>query len=250
VGGVNVYLLFLFKISMKQAILIAPKSNAGGVAFLTIGAVAFVVTLAIIKFKPGNVLLFDFVVLVAFLLCALLGVLKLMQPRVAMRITARSITFYHRVGFLRIAHANIAQVGNVYIEANGQHIELACFGIRVKSFDEVLKRMPPRLAQRLMMEQRHFLLAGIKARFPDGRVPDGWLFEDTQFVSNNHNRWRGLLGMFGNRAEHNLALFGYHLLFPYSLLDRSESEFVNLLQHWLLQPQQTIEKCSTINRDN
>lgn len=235
---------------MTRAILIAPKSNAGGVAFLTIGACAFVVTLIIIKFKPGALLLFDFAVLLAFLLCALLGLLKLIQPPVAMRITAKSITFYHRVGFLRIAHANIAQIGSVHIEANGQHIELACFGIKVKSLDEVLKRLPPRLAQRLMMEQRHFLLAGIKARFPDGSVPDGWLFEDSQYLSNTNNRWRGLLGMFGNRAEHNMALFGYHLLFPYSLLDRSESEFVNLLQHWLLQPQQIIEKCSTINEDN
>ena len=230
---------------MQQKLKISAKAHKYGGEFLVAGGIIFIATLLIVKLKPEPVTLFDLAVLIAALFAMLLGYLKLSEPRYNLVLSKNAITFIHRYGKVRIARKNIVSIGQVSIADNGQSLDLPCLGLKLKTLPALISRVPPRLAYKLIVEQRNWLMAGIKIKWPMGNVPDDWLIEPheyrVKFATN------GLLAMLSHRLEHFEQLYGFHFLISYNYFDRSEDEFNNLLQHWLRDPEQTIEKYCNIN---
>lgn len=230
---------------MTKRIKVSAKAHKYGGEFLVAGAIVLVAVLLVIKFKPDPITIFDFAVIIAALFSMLIGYFKLSEPRYNLVLSKNGLVFYHRYGKVRIARKNIAAVGQVQIANGDQFLELPCLGLKLKSLAPLIKRMPPRLALKLIMEQRNWLMAGIKIKWPTGNVPDDWLIEKSKYQGrfNTH----GLLAMLTHRLEHFDMLFGYHMLISYNYFDRSVDEFENLLQHWLRDPEKTLEKYSNIN---
>lgn len=230
---------------MTKRIKISANAHKYGGEFLVAGGVVLIAVLLVVKFKPDPVSIFDFAVIVASLFAMLIGYFKLSEPRYNLVLSKNGLVFYHRYGKVRISRKNIASIGQVQISNDRQLLELPCLGLKLKSLSPLIKRMPPRLALKLIMEQRSWLMAGIKIKWPTGNVPEDWLIEESKY----HDKFNtnGLLAMLTHRLEHFDTLFGYHFLISYNYFDRSAEEFENLLQHWLRDPEKTIGIYSNIN---
>lgn len=225
---------------------ISANAHQRGAELLVAGGVLFLLVLIVVKFKPEAVTLFDIAIIAGALFAMLLGYLKLSEPRYNMMLSENGFIFCHRYGKVRFSRSNIAEVGQVSIVGEDQALDLPCIGIKFKDLQPVIQRMPARLALKLLMEQRNWLIAGIKIKWPLGNVPDDWLMEPNQYQS--QFKTNGLLAMLTHRLEHFEQLYGYHFLISYNYLDRSSDAFLNLLQHWLRDPEKTLEKCCNINK--
>ncbi|MEI4550374.1 DUF2982 domain-containing protein [Pseudoalteromonas spongiae] len=229
---------------MAKRLKIAASAHKHGGEFLVAGSIVLVLVLLFVKLKPEPISIFDVAVVIGALFAMFIGYFKLSEPRYNLVLSNNGLVFYHRYGKVRISRDNIAEVGQVSIANDEQFIELSCLGLRLKSIAPLIKRMPPRLALKLIMEQRNWLIAGIKVKWPLGNVPDDWLIEANQYQDKFESN--GLLAMMSHRLEHFNELYGYHFLISYNYFDRPADEFVNLLQHWLRDPEKTIEKYSNI----
>lgn len=102
--------------------------------------------------------------------------------------------------------------------------------------DEFLTGLAPRIAGKLLIEQRHLFMQLIQKNCKNGDCPSEWLVEDTQYRSQNGISYNGLIAMFANRAKHLQLLTGYELLLPASVLDRNIWEFSANLNAWQREP--------------
>jgi hypothetical protein len=229
---------------MAERLKIAATAHKYGGEFLVVGGILFSVTLLLVKLKPEPITMFDCAVLIAAVFAMLIGYLKLSEPRYNLVLSKNGLVFNHRYGKVRIARENIAQVGQVSISEGMQQLDLPCIGIRFKDLSCLINRTPPRLAYKLIVEQRNWLIAGIKIKWPMGNVPDDWLLES--HIYKGKFSTNGLLAMFAHRLEHFDTLYGYHFLISYNYIDRSPDEFSNLLQHWLRDPEKTLQKYCNI----
>ncbi len=225
---------------------IKPIARKYGLDFLLAGGIALVVVSLFLKVKAGPITLLDIVIIGICFMLLLLGWLKLQEPEYSLLISIRGLIYHHRYGHLKLVREVIDEIGPATMTRENVINELPYVGIRVKAVEHIMDSMPVRLMLKLMMEQRPLLVEGIKSRWPTGGVPDGWLVEDTLYSKSNNCQYKGVMAMFAHRLEHNFELFGYHILIPHNALDRPPEQFINFLQHWLRQPQQTLEKCCNI----
>lgn len=226
---------------------IRPSNTRFGAHLLILGGLCLVIVLMLLKLKAEALFLPDIVLVVACFLAMLLGYLKLSEPQYSLTITPNCLRYHHKFGQLVLWRNQIKGVGQVVIRQQMLERPAAFIGIKLKSPDTVLKRMPVRLMLKLIIEQRPVLMEAIKGRWSLGNVPDDWLIEPNQYITHDKLPIRGVKAMFAHRMAHNDALMNYHILIPFSCLDRNEEEFINLLQHWLMQPEQTLKKCCNIN---
>lgn len=231
---------------MAVRLKISATAHKYGGEFLVAGSILLVLVLLVVKLKPEPISIFDVAVIIGALFAMFIGYFKLSEPRYNLILSKNGLVFYHRYGKVRIARDNIADIGPVRITNGDQFLELPCIGLRLKSLAPLIKRMPPRLALKLIMEQRNWLIAGVKVKWPLGNVPDDWLIEASQYQDAFETN--GLLAMMTHRLEHFNELYGYHFLISYNYLDRPADEFVSLLQHWLRDPEKTLGKYSNIKQ--
>ncbi|MNT81027.1 hypothetical protein D3C72_2205730 [compost metagenome] len=97
----------------------------------------------------------------------------------------------------------------------------------------------PRLAVRLLTEQRAVLLQAINSERPEclsggcgaSLLGEG-LLEESRFRSPSGQRYEGVIAMLGNRMVRLRDLLGYDLLVPDNSLDRAPAEFIRLLNQY------------------
>lgn len=221
------------------------QSAEHGPAILSISGVALVLFVAYLVFKPTPIYTAEIFILSAALVGVLIGYLKLREPVYSLYLDNEKLSYNHKYGWWQVKASNVDKVGcvEVFSVKHQQMMALDVVGISLKNPDEFLQLLSPRLAGRLLVEQRHFMMQAIKAHCANGgQCKDEWLVEPTDFCSKNGESYTGLLAMFGNRMNHLKQLTGYDVLLSASALDRDISSFQYLLHRWVQDPTLTVER--------
>jgi len=107
-------------------------------------------------------------------------------------------------------------------------------GIKLKSYQPLLSSISPRLVTNILMEQRPLLLYGFgvdaQQNCAKGTCYGDDLLEDDRFKDSDGHIYTGIQGMLANRMQKLRQRLGFDLYIAGSELDRSEHEFVKLLQ--------------------
>ncbi|MBB1371057.1 MULTISPECIES: DUF2982 domain-containing protein [unclassified Pseudoalteromonas] len=207
-----------------------------GIEVLIVGAIGLLFIMLFNLLRPGEISILE-IFLVSLCIAAItIGFFKTQEPFYSLVLTTEQLTYQHKYGVWHLAHSNFKSSGIPKIAVGLEHLELNVVGIKVNDMDEFLTGLAPRIAGKLLIEQRHLFMQLIQKNCKNGDCPSEWLVEDTQYRSKNGISYNGLIAMFGNRAKHLQLLTGYELLLPASVLDRNIWEFSANLNAWQRDP--------------
>lgn len=198
------------------------QSAKGGIALLLSSAVVLLVLMLLLAVEPELTTSQGWVVL--FLLVGVgcfLGYAKATEPYYSVELCPQGIKYHHRRGswllpWQACLYASVAQ-----LSGKG---EMAYVGFKVTDYDAFLQQLPPRLAVKLLMEQRHLLLAALSSECPDGTCPSTMLAQHTEFRTAKAH-YQGVQAMFAGRMQHLSVLIGAELFIPTTALAVDANEF-------------------------
>ena len=206
----SAYLLifsFIAFIAIGVGVFLYPEANGAAIAILLIAAL----TLLIIAIKQSN------------------------ESDLSFTLTFMHIQFHSSAGGWLARWRNIMEIGPVTLSYEGWHRPLPWVGIKLKDYDEFLGSICPRIASKLLLEQRGLLILAYKrADVPPHDIED-MLFDDTHYVTHDGNVIKGLLAMLANRMRYNRELLGFDFFISEDLLDRPVDDFIGLLRRYLAQ---------------
>lgn len=205
---------------------IKAQSNHHAVFLMLIAAIVAFTTLA---FSQGYWRQFQLPLLFIYLsalVTFITGVAKYLQPQYSLYITPDGIKYQHRYGQWHINWQQIQRISLINETYGLQSIQLPYIGIRLLDLSVVATNISPRLANRLIHEQRPLLALAIKMgyltmqqstlSFEPYTLPSGQVL-------------KGPLAAFLHHSAALHSALGYHLFLPESAVDRELSEFCTLL---------------------
>ncbi|MEC6795621.1 DUF2982 domain-containing protein [Photobacterium sp. S4TG1] len=140
--------------------------------------------------------------------------------------------FHSHYGGWSTTWHNIQQIGNVTLSTDGWHQPLPWIGVRLKNYDNFIRTICPRVASRLLLEQRILLVMALKnGSHPHHQLED-ILFDDNPFITSNGEQLRGLQAMLANRMRYNRELLGFDFFIADDAIDRPISDFIGLLRRY------------------
>ncbi|GGO65466.1 hypothetical protein GCM10010982_07340 [Bowmanella pacifica] len=163
----------------------------------------------------------------ASLVTILIGWLKVREPVFSFELTRKELKYLHRFGSWRLEWSNIQRVGIPRVRRGLTHQDMELVGIRLKDYEPLLAVISPRLASNILMQQRPLLLQGEDCQ--TGQCYSETLLEKDRFKGASGKEYRGIVAMFANRMIRIREVLGYDLFVFASELDRSQEEFVALL---------------------
>lgn len=219
---------------MEEVIFIRAQSKSGGLTSLTIGGVALVLGSMVMLWLPVELRLAGIFIISGSLVAMLIGWFKLREPEHSLQLTKSAIKYHHRSGQWQIKWENIARIDVPRVQRELQHQSLTMVGIRIHDYDDFLQQISPRLMSNILMEQRALLIQTFKDQYKEGTksINDygDYLVEDTEYTSENGQKYTGLQAMFAHRMNRLREGLGYDLYINAAELDRSAEEFVSLLK--------------------
>jgi hypothetical protein len=207
-----------------------------GAETLIVGAIGLIVIMLVNLLRPGTITIVEIFLLSACLGATMIGFFKTQEPYYSLLLTAKQLTYQHKYGSWQLSHTNFKYSGVPKIVAGFEVIELNAVGIKVNDMDEFLAALAPRIAGKLLIEQRNLFMQLVKAHCKSGDCPSEWLVEDNHYHSQQGINYSGLIAMFANRCKHLKLLTGYDLLLPASVLDRDIWGMSSNLNNWKRNP--------------
>lgn len=205
---------------------------------LIVGGVGLVTIMIFVLLRSSNISVVEIGLASASITAILLGFLKSQQPYYSILLDTKALIYVHKFGQWQISWQNFHSSG---IPQTDDALELNAVGIKLVDMDTFLSILSPRLAGKLLIEQRHIFLQAVKMHCKNGNCPSEWLVEPDEFQSNSGKKYTGLIAMFANRMHNLKTLTGYDLLLPANVLDRDIWRFSNLLNRWKMNPEQVVE---------
>ncbi|HAT2712615.1 TPA: DUF2982 domain-containing protein [Aeromonas hydrophila] len=209
---------------------------------LTLVLLGIIVTIAMIfiLFLLGEQPLIPLVSgLLAGLMMIFIGSLKLIEPHFSLSLCHDCLQYHHKYGGWILKWRNIQRIDQPRIHLGWDLVPLPYIGLKIKDYDDFLTLITPRLAVRLLTEQRSVLLQALRSEQPacsSGGCACAFqgegLLEESHFRSPSGQRYEGVIAMLANRMTRLRELLGYDLLVPDNSLDRDPVEFVRLLHQY------------------
>ena len=163
----------------------------------------------------------------------LIAIKRARQPELSFTLTFMHIQFHSPSGGWLARWKNIAEIGPATLAYQGWHHPMPWVGIRLKDYDEFLESICPRIASKILLEQRGLLILAYKrAENPPHEIED-MLFDDTPYVTKSGRPLKGLLAMLANRMGYNREFLGFDFFISEDLLDRPADEFIGLVRRYL-----------------
>ncbi|MDN3378849.1 MULTISPECIES: DUF2982 domain-containing protein [unclassified Pseudoalteromonas] len=212
-----------------------------GIETLLVGAFGVVFIMLFNQLRPGAISIIEIFLVSLCLAAVFVGFLKTQEPFYSLIISEQLLTYHHKYGFWSLNRENVHHSGIPKVEHGVEYLELNAVGIMLNDRDEFLMHISPRLAGKLLIEQRHLFMQVVQKHCKNGNCPSEWLVEDSFYTSLNGHNFNGLIAMFANRMRHLQQLTGYDLLLPASVLDRSIWDFSHNLNRWRKNPKQFIQ---------
>ena len=155
------------------------------------------------------------------------GLLKRSEPSNSFQITPKGIWHYHRHGSWRLTWQQIQTINSIREVIGITTIALPYIGIKLKNIEVLADQISPRLANRLIHEQRPIVAFAIKQQLLS--------FEEAQlnftpFVLTSGGVIKGPLAAFLHHSKMLHNAMGYHLYIDEPSTDRELDDFCLLLK--------------------
>ena len=189
------------------------QGSKNGIEILLVGAFGLVFIMLVNLLRPDVISIFEIFLVSVSLVAIFIGFLKTQEPFYSLIITERLLTYHHKYGSWSLNRENFHHSGIPKVEQGLEYLELNAVGIKLNDTDDFLMDISPRLAGKLLIEQRHLFMQVVQKHCKNGNCPSEWLVEDNNYTSLNGRKFNGLIAMFANRMRHLQQLTGYDLLF-------------------------------------
>ncbi|WP_306519114.1 DUF2982 domain-containing protein [Rheinheimera sp.] len=198
------------------------QSAKGGIALLLSATLVLLFFILLLSVAPDLTTTPGWLVLFLLLIAGIfVGYAKITEPFYAVELCPQGIRYHHRRGSWLLAWTCLSHVSVPTLAGQG---ELAYVGFKVTDYDQFLATLPLRLAVKLLVEQRHLLLAALRQNCPSGTCASTMLVEHTEFNSKKC-RYSGVQAMFAHRMQHLSQLLGAELFIPVQVLPVDATEF-------------------------
>jgi len=210
----------------SECISIYPKSKKHSRFLMMLGCVFISFSMLLNSFLWSDFKYQLMLVLFASCIVFLTGYLKYTEPEMSYKLSRERLHFYHRNGSWNIAWNEITRIDNVSSRSGLNHIQLPYIGIKLKSIECIAQNISPRLANKLIHEQRDLLVLAARN---NEIVLDSGLISFEPFTLNKKT-YKGPIAAWLFRTEQLVSIYGYHLFIPETSFDREIDEFVQLLK--------------------
>lgn len=225
----------MHKVSLRAS------ANRHSIEFMLAGGICLGVIILFVTLRATPPTILELALAAAAICSILLGFLKSQQPFYSIELSTLAFNYVHKFGVMHVSYGNFHSSGVPFVTQGVENLELNAVGIKLNNIDEFLAELTPRLAGKLLIEQRHIFLQAVKIHCANGNCPSEWLVEETCYESPDGRVYTGLMAMFANRMQNLKTVTGYDLLLPANVLDRDIWQFATILNHWKLNPEKVVK---------
>lgn len=216
-----------------ETIHIKPRSRHHGISFSVIGIGLCLILLALPKLFAFSPSILYIAGILAFLSTGLLGIFKLLEPRVSLTLCSDYLEFHHRYGGWVLKWANIIRIEQPALQDGLEWFSLPYIGLKIREYDPLLNIVSPRLAVKLLSEQRSLLIQVLQQEYISGHLDANFdLIEEPFYKSPAGHLYQGAVAMLGHRMARMRAMLGFDLLIPANSLDRDPKDFAFILRRY------------------
>ena len=206
---------------------IKAKANHHAVFLILLAVIIFSVTLILSQYYwRSHRLILIFIYLFA-LVILFTGLLKRSEPSVSIALTPQGIQYHHRHGNWILNWQQIQSINTIKEVVGLTSVTLPYVGIRLKSVDSLAEHISPRLANRLIHEQRPLLSFSVMQQL---LTLEEIQLNFTPFSLESGKIIKGPLAAFLHHCQILQKGLGYHLYIPESSTDREIDDFSQLLK--------------------
>ena len=205
---------------------IRAHTNKHALFLISLGMVVFFIVLLISQFywrEYQSILIFCH--LTTFII-TLSGIVKRLEPHFSFTLSPEKIIYHHRYGQWQLDWHQIKRVAIVKETVGLETIELPYIGIRLSNIELLTKQISPRLANRLLHEQKTLMSFAILHNLMS--FSEGIIHFEPYKLSNKESI-SGPLAAFLYHCRTLESAFGYHLFLPETSIDRDITSFCTLL---------------------
>ena len=216
---------FLQKKTTK-VIEVEPKCKRNRLFLLCLGCLLLGICAILSHFLWAQYQLQLMVIILASFIVLFVGILKCLEPSISYFITPDHITYCHRNGHWHLSWKDVTRIGDIKANILTEDKSLPYLGIRINNLEKIAENISPRLANKLLHEQKELLLLG-------GRNQEISLQSSAinfEPFTLNGVIYKGPVAAWLYRTEMLQKAYGYHLFLPESSFDRELNEFLSLLK--------------------
>ncbi|PSU58457.1 DUF2982 domain-containing protein [Photobacterium aphoticum] len=164
---------------------------------------------------------------------ALLGYKYQQGPELTFTLTFMHLQFHSHQGGWLARWKNIDRIAQASVGNDGWYQPLPWVGIRLKDYGEFVEAICPRVASKILIEQRILLVMAHRNMADPPYQLEDILFDDTPFITPSGQVLKGLQAMLANRMRYNRAFLGYDFFISEDFLDRPAADFAGLARRYL-----------------
>jgi energy-coupling factor transporter transmembrane protein EcfT len=166
-----------------------------------------------------------FITLVS-LVIIITGLTKYLQPQFSYHITPQKLEYQHIYGKWHLGWQQIQAIKPIREVHGLSTIDLPYIGIRLVNLDILAQQISPRLANRLIHEQKPLLMfAFVQQSLSLEQVQINF----TPYLLQSGLQVSGPIGVFLHHCRNLQSALGYHLYLPETSMDRELDDFYQLL---------------------
>ena len=211
----------------EPAINIRAKANQHSLFLILLAVIVFFTALIVSQYYWHSYRLPLIFVYLLSLVILFIGLLKRSEPKVSFQLTPQNLQYHHRYGMLTLQWQDIQNINTIKEVIGLTTVELPYIGIKLKNIDALAEHISPRLANRLIHEQRPLLSFAVKLQ--------SLTLEETQlnfnpFILASGHIIKGPIAAFLHHCQVLQKGLGYHLYIHESSTDRELEAFCQLLK--------------------
>lgn len=206
---------------------IKAKANLHALFLIVLAIVIFTLTCIVSQYywRSHRLILIFFYLL--SLVIFFTGLLKRSEPKISLLLSPQRIQFYHRYGNWTLNWQQIQTINTINEVVGFSTITLPYIGIRLKNIDALAEQISPRLANRLLHEQRPLLSFSLMQQLLSSEEAE---LNFTPFTLQSGKIIKGPIAAFLHHCQSLHKGLGYHLYIHESSTDREIDDFCQLLK--------------------
>ncbi|PSW21178.1 DUF2982 domain-containing protein [Photobacterium sanctipauli] len=173
------------------------------------------------------------ILLIASCILALVGYKANQGPELSFTLTFMHLQFHSHYGGWTARWNNIDRIGQASVEKEGWYQPIPWVGVRLKDYQAFIEAICPRVATKLLMDQRPLLIIAHRNAGETEEQIEDILFDDRHYHLSSGKTLKGLQAMLANRMHYNRRYLGYDFFISEDVLDRPAAEFAGLARNYL-----------------
>ena len=213
------------EVFMTRAIKIYANSTRHSLFITAVGVFMLLICLMLINSYWHEAKLVLIFLTLASGVVLITGITKQIEPKCSFDISPQQLVYLHRCGHWQLPWSEIKYIAPLHSTRGVEQQALPYVGIVINDLVRLADLITPRLANKLLHEQRPLLILAVQHELLK--------VEDITLRFSPYKTKAGIItgpkGEFLHQCENLKAAFGFHLYIPSSALDRSVEEFSVLL---------------------